>query len=251
MKPNGIAVLNADDFRVMAMREKSSGNRVMTFGVKNPADVTATQIETMRFGETRFLLNTPNGKAEVILRLVGRHNILNALAAAAVGLSFDLAPVKIAAALGTVQPPPMRGEVLHFAEGFEVINDAYNSNPDALLSMVRGLIENGEHARRKIVVAGEMLELGEEAAKFHHETGVKIGETGIDALFGVRGLARNLVQGAKEAGLNVTEFFHDSSEAAKFLTSEIQAGDLVLIKGSRGVQTEKIVERLVEKFKQV
>ena len=101
---------------------------------------------------------------------------------------------EIAEALKTVAPPPQRGEILRFAKGFTVVNDSYNSNPDALLSMVKTLIEGGNGAKRKIVVAGEMRELGLDSAEIHAETGEKIATLGIDALYGVEGFAKNLLR---------------------------------------------------------
>ncbi len=115
--------------------------------------------------------------------------------------------------------------------------------------MVDTLVDGGHSAKRKIVVAGEMLELGKDEAKIHSETGGKLAVSGIDILYGVRGLAKNLVEGASENGLQQTKFFVDSTEAGEFLVNEISEGDLVLIKGSRGVQTEKVIEMLLEKFK--
>jgi UDP-N-acetylmuramoyl-tripeptide--D-alanyl-D-alanine ligase len=247
MKPGGTAVLNADDPRVLAMKEKHQGPNT-TYGISQQADVTATEIHSKKFGQTDFKLHTPAGHATVSMKLAGRHNISNALAAAAVGLGFKISPENIARALSTVAPPPQRGEVLRFAAGFEVVNDSYNSNPDALMSMVDTLVENGGHAKRKIVVAGEMLELGIDAESIHRETGKKIAASGIDALFGVRGLASCLVEGAQEAGLHETKFFVDSDQAAEEIVNEMRAGDLVLVKGSRGVRTEKIVAKLTEKF---
>lgn len=248
MKPNGTAVLNADDFRVLEMRERTKGSRVLTYGIDSAADVTATNIQSSRFGEIHFVLNTPNGSADVQMQLVGKHNVSNALSAACVGLCFEMKAGEIADALSKVAPPPMRGEVLRFDAGFEVVNDSYNSNPDALLSMVDTIVENGAHARRKIVVAGEMLELGDEAEAIHFETGKKIAASGVDALYGVRGLAKHLIEGAKENGLPDVLFFTDSDEAANEIVNLVQTGDLILVKGSRGVRTEKIVERLKEKF---
>lgn len=248
MKPNGTAVLNADDFRVLAMRDLSKG-KTITYALENEADVTAKNIRFDRFGETRFELQTPKGSAEVLFPLNGRHNILNALAAAAVGLSFGMSAREIADALRTVAPPPQRGEILHFREGFTVLNDSYNSNPDALLLMAQTLVEGGaSSAKRKIMVAGEMRELGENAAQIHYETGRKIAALGVDALFGVEGFAQNLLEGAKDAGLNAVEFYENSTTASEKIVDEIRAGDLILIKGSRGVRTEKIVEKLLEKF---
>lgn len=251
LKPEGTAILNADDLRVAAMSAKSNAKKVLTYAVNNQADVTATNVTTAQFGETRFTLKMPNGTADVRLRLVGQHNVSNALAAAAVGFCFEMRPAEIAAALARSAPPPMRGEVLSFSQGFEVINDSYNSNPDALLSMIETLIVNGKHAQRRIVIAGEMLELGDKAAEIHFETGRKIAASaGVDLLFGVQGLAQNLIDGARENGLSNVHFFSDSDQAASAIVNAIETGDLVLVKGSRGVRTEKIVDRLLAKFSQ-
>ncbi len=247
MKPEGVAVLNADDFLVLAMRELHKG-RTITFGIERKADVTASKIEMRKFGKTDFVLSLPNGKADVTLQLSGLHNVLNALAAAAVGLGFGMSAREIADALQTIAPPAQRGEVLHFVEGFTVINDSYNSNPTALLGMVKTLVDNGKSAKRKIVVAGEMLELGETERKIHRETGKQLAISGIDFLIGVRGLAKELTESAKENGLSETMFFADSTESGKFLASVIKAGDLILVKGSRGVRTEKVIEKLLENF---
>jgi UDP-N-acetylmuramoyl-tripeptide--D-alanyl-D-alanine ligase len=248
MKAGGTAVLNADDFRVLAMRELSKGASI-TYGIETESDVTAKNIRFERFGETGFELHTPGDAAEVSFPLNGKHNILNALAASAVGHIFGMTAREIAAALQTVAPPPQRGEILRFQAGFTVINDSYNSNPDALLSMVQTLIDGGKSAKRRIVVAGEMRELGEDAERIHRETGRKIAALGgVDALFGVEGFARNLLEGARESGLSAVEFYEDSQAASERFIDEIQAGDLVLIKGSRGVRTEKVVEKLLENF---
>jgi len=245
MKADGTAILNADDFRVLNMRELHAG-KTTTFGIENAADVSAGEIKMERFGETRFVLNLRGEKADVQLPLSGRHNVLNALAASAVGFVFGMSAREIADGLESVKPPAQRGEVLHFAEGFTVINDSYNSNPAALLGMVETLVEGGNNAKRKIVVAGEMLELGENERKIHVETGEKLAESGIDFLIGVRGLAKDLIEGAK--GLSETRFFESSDETGEFLAGEIKAGDLILVKGSRGVRTEKVIEKLLEKF---
>ena len=246
MKPGGTAILNADDWRVLAMRELHAGDTI-TFGIENAADVSAGRIEMKRFGETKFVLNLQGDEADVRMPLSGKHNVLNALAASAVGFSFGMSARAIADALHTVASPPQRGEVLHFADGFTVINDSYNSNPAALLGMVETLIDGGKSAKRKIVVAGEMLELGAGEKAIHAETGAKLAASGVDFLIGVRGLAKDLIESA--SGLIETRFFDNSIEAGEFLANEIRAGDLVLIKGSRGVRTERVLEKLLEKYK--
>lgn len=248
MKAGGTAVLNADDFRVFAMRDMHEGAN-LTYGVEVQSDVMAKDIRFDRFGETRFTLKTPNGSAEVLFPLNGRHNILNALAAAAVGHLFGMSAEEIAASLRTAAPPPQRGEILRFQEGFTLVNDTYNSNPEALISMVKTVVEGGAaNAKRKIVIAGEMRELGENAARIHYETGRRIAEIGVDKLFGVEGFARNLIEGAKDAGLGDVAFYENSEIAGEKFLAEVQAGDLILVKGSRGVRTEKVVEKLLEKF---
>ena len=161
--------------------------------------------------------------------------------------AFEISPAAIAAALQTATPPKMRGEVIDFAEGFTVVDDSYNSNPRSLLSMVRTIAEAGK-TQRRIVIAGEMLELGPEAAALHREAGSEIARLGIDVLWGVRGLASELVAGAEAARIKQARLFARSEDAAAALIDEIRAGDLVLVKGSRGVATEKVIKALRERF---
>lgn len=248
MKVGGVAVLNADDERVAAMEPLSKG-RTMTYGIENAADVRAENIRFERFGETTFTLVFGDERAEVTFPLNGKHNILNALAAASVGRSFGMTAAEVAESLKTVEPPPQRGEVLHFADGFTVINDSYNSNPTALLSMVNTLFEGSNSDQRRIVVAGEMLELGPDAAELHRETGEAIAASGIDMLIGVRGFGQELVYGAISAGLAHSQFASDSDAAGEIVAGIASKGDVILIKGSRGVRTEKVIEKLLEKFK--
>ncbi len=247
LKPEGIAVLNADDDWVMGMRDKHRG-RAITFGIERASDVAARDIDVETLGLISFRLITPDGEAPATLPMSGRHNLMNALAAAAVGTSFGVSAQQIAEALATAKPPRMRGEVLDFAAGFRVVDDSYNSNPRSLINMVRTITEGGNSSRRRIVIAGEMLELGPDAAKLHHEAGQEIAEAGIDVLWGVRGLAAEVVGGAGAAGLKNTAFFENSEEAAKALLDEVKEGDLVLVKGSRGVATDKIVAALKQRF---
>jgi UDP-N-acetylmuramoyl-tripeptide--D-alanyl-D-alanine ligase len=247
LRPGGTAVLNADDKFVIAMRDKTKGP-VMTFGIQNPAAVTATEIDVSRFGLIRFRLRTPLGEAKVALPMTGKHNLMNALAASAVATVFMIEPEQIASALRTAKPPRMRGEVLRFSAGFTVVDDSYNSNPTSLSSMVETLAEATEGVQRRIVVAGEMLELGEHAPEMHREAGREMARLGIDVVWGVRGLARELVAGAIEAGLASARFFETSDKAASALANEIRAGDLVLVKGSRSVETDKVVAAVRERF---
>jgi UDP-N-acetylmuramoyl-tripeptide--D-alanyl-D-alanine ligase len=247
LKPEGTAVLNADDEWVIAMRDKHRG-RTITFGIENPADVTAVRIGTGHLGRIDFVLRTPRGEAVTRLPMSGRHNLMNALAAASVATCFDVEPATIADALSTAKPPRMRGEVLDFSAGFRVVDDSYNSNPRSLLNMVRTIMEARANVKRRIVVAGEMLELGPDERMLHRDAGREIGRAGVDVVWGVRDLASEIVEGAKESGVTQTRFFQTSDDAANALVDEIREGDLVLIKGSRGVATDKIVGVIRNKF---
>ena len=247
LKPEGTAILNADDALVMKMRDKHSG-RTLTFGIDNVADVSAVEIDTRALGRIQFRLRTPLGEAQASLQMSGRHNLSNALAASAVGTAFSIPPEEIAAALKTAQPPKMRGEVFDFAAGFTVIDDSYNSNPRSLLNMVRTMVEGGRGRKRLVVIAGEMLELGPDEVSLHREVGTEIARSGINVLWGVRGLGREIVAGANEAGLEATRFFDSSDEVVDELIKEVREGDLILVKGSRGVATDKVVKALRERF---
>jgi UDP-N-acetylmuramoyl-tripeptide--D-alanyl-D-alanine ligase len=246
MKVGGTAILNADDPRVAEMRSLAKG-RTMTFGIENAADVRAENVRFARFGETRFTLSIGGESSEVKFPLDGKHNISNALAAAAVGFGFGITVDAIAESLASVETPPQRGEVLHFKDGFTVINDSYNSNPDALMSMIHTLVA-GAGEKRKIVVAGEMLELGPNTGNIHRATGEKIARSGIDMLIGVCGSASKMVEGAKAGGLSMAEFVADSDAAGDLVVQIVKADDVVLVKGSRGIKTEMVVEKLLEKF---
>ncbi len=247
LKPGGVAVLNADDKLVMEMKSKTDGP-VLTFGIQNQADVTASEIDTSQFGSIRFRLNTPLGEAVANLPMTGAHNLMNSLAASAVATALKLKPELIADALRSVKPPKMRGEVLNFAAGFTVVDDSYNSNPRSLLSMVHTLAEARDKVQRRVVVAGEMLELGPQSPQMHREAGHEIARLGIDVLWGVRGLANEIVAGARDEGLAATRFFESSDEAAAAVISEVREGDLILVKGSRSVETDKVVAALKQKF---
>ena len=251
IKPGGTAVLNADDELVAAMRAKHKGGPVLMFGMERPADVVASEVEAGGLGLSRFLLRTPLGEARAELPMPGRHNVMNALAAAAVATHFGVGAEEIAESLKTAAPSEMRGEVLRFAAGFVVIDDSYNSNPRSLVHMAEAVARSGgAGTKRRLIVAGEMLELGADAARMHREAGRQIGSFGVEVLWGVRGLARELIEGAREAGMKdkAVRFFESSEEAAAALADEVKAGDLVLVKGSRGVHTEKVVERLRERY---
>lgn len=247
LKPGGTAVLNADDELVMQMKAKTDGP-VLTFGIQNEADVMARDVDMSRFGSIQFRLQTPEGEAAAKLPMTGGHNLMNALAASAVATVLKIKPELIADALSSARPPKMRGEVTEFAAGFTVVDDSYNSNPRSLISMVRTVAEAREKVKRRLIIAGEMMELGPEAPAMHREVGTEIAQLGIDVLWGVRGLGAEIVAGAQETGLQLARFFASSDEAAAAIIDEVREGDLVLVKGSRSVETDKVVKAIKQVF---
>jgi len=249
VETQSIAVLNADDPRVAAFAHVARG-RVITFGASPSADFRAAAIEDRGELGTAFNFIFPGGSARLKLALVGRHNVENALAALAAASAWGIGAEEAAEVFPQMRPAGMRGQVLRFAEGFTVINDSYNSNPVALDAMV-ALLAGRTEARRRILLAGEMLELGPNSAELHHEAGLRAGMTGqIDWIIGVQGDASQLVRGAIEAGQpdSRAEFFARSDEAAKAVADMIAPGDLLLVKGSRGVKMERIVKELEARY---
>jgi UDP-N-acetylmuramoyl-tripeptide--D-alanyl-D-alanine ligase len=239
----GMAVLNADDEFVSQFGRDFHG-KVITFGLEKPADVRAENVEVKGEGGTAFDIVGQGFRERAHLPLVGKHNVLNACAAVAVAVEQGILPSRAIASLATISPSDKRGEVLHL-NGATVINDCYNSNPKALKSMVEALISI--EAKRRIVVAGEMLELGPSAAELHHDCGRFMAERGIQRVLGVRGNAKSIVDGARE-GRAEAEFVATPEEAGAWLARELKQGDAVLVKASRGVRLEKALEILKSKF---
>jgi UDP-N-acetylmuramoyl-tripeptide--D-alanyl-D-alanine ligase len=246
IRPGGWAVLNADDERVIRMRELRDDIKIRTFGIERNADVTSRDVQSEGVGGQAVTLVTPSGEARVGLPLIGMHNVYNALAAAAVADLCGVPLDQIAATLGEVSTSKMRGEVIRFQEGFTLIDDSYNSNPAALLAQFFAL----SGSNRRIVVAGEMLELGPRGPWFHHNAGQVMANDNVDLLIGVRGLARHIVEGARQVGLpeHRAIFVEQPEDAAETLAGFLRAGDLVLVKGSRGVGMERLVGKLKQIF---
>jgi UDP-N-acetylmuramoyl-tripeptide--D-alanyl-D-alanine ligase len=234
---NGTAVLNADDEYVSRFGRDFKG-RVATYGMRPTADVRAENVRTRGAKGSEFDVVMASGREPARLPLVGEHNILNALAAVAVGVARGLKPSDAVAALATLTPPDKRGQVLQLGN-ITVINDCYNSNPKALHAMVDALA--AMKAGRRIVVAGEMLELGPAGEEMHRVAGQHIAGNKIDVLLGVRGLAQAIVDGARGAG-GQAEFVATPEEAGEWLAREARDGDVVLLKASRGVKLEKALE---------
>ena len=263
--PAATAVLNADDERVARFEEVARGP-VIWFGTeaqtRSVASGTATQIRANQNGRpnqfraenieergiegSAFDFVSPAGRTRLALPLIGRHNVMNAVAALAAASVWGIAADDAKKVFPTLLPADKRGEVVRFAEGFTVINDTYNSSPTALQALAE-LLASTPGYRRKILAAGEMRELGASSPQLHRECGAAIaGLEKIDWVVGVTGDANELVRAALGAGHenNRARYFEDSAEAGKFFAGFIQPGDLLLLKGSRGVKMEKILEAI-------
>lgn len=237
LPPNGTAVLNADDEYVSQFGRDFPG-RVITYGTSPTAEVRAENIVSRGAEGSEFDIVSSCGREHATLPLVGEHNILNALAATSVACSRGMTFSDAVAALSTLKPADKRGQVLQF-DNITVINDCYNSNPKALKAMIDAML--AMKARRRIVVAGEMLELGPLGEQMHREAGEHAATKNIDLVVGVRGLAKAMVEGAVEAGAKA-QFMATPEEAGEWLARETRAGDVVLLKASRGVKLEKALE---------
>ncbi|MGO9721747.1 MAG: UDP-N-acetylmuramoyl-tripeptide--D-alanyl-D-alanine ligase, partial [Methylocella sp.] len=238
----GTAFLNADDEYVSQFGRDFKG-KVILYGMKPTADIRAENIEPLGAEGTRFDLlcggMTCDGvRQPVHSPLLGQHNVYNVLAAAAVAIGHGITPSEIAAALPTLSAADKRGEVVQLGN-ISVLYDCYNSSPRALMAAVDTLA--AMPATRRIVVAGEMLELGSTAEQLHRDCGHYMATKRVDFLLGVRGLAKLMVEAAIAAGMKA-EFAATPEEAGEWLAREARDGDVVLLKASRGVKLEKAME---------
>ena len=234
---NGTAVLNADDEYVSQFGRDFKG-KVITYGMQATADVRAENVHAHGAEGSQFDVVTPCGRAQAQLPLIGVHNILNALAAVSVACAREMKLPDAVASLASLRPADKRGQVLQLGN-ITVINDCYNCNPKALQAMVDALASMP--AKRRIVVAGAMLELGPMSEELHRQSGEHIAGRGINVLLGVRGPAKALVEAAQRKGMRA-EFVETPEEAGEWLVRETRDGDVVLLKASRGVKLEKALE---------
>ncbi len=237
-------VANADDDRVTA-RVASFRGRTVTFGIEREASVRASGVVDRGIDGIGARVTTPRGTVDIATPLVGRGNLANVLAAMAVAMDFDVPLDAMAARAATLQPARHRGEVVRLKSGVTVLDDSYNASPAATLRALDVL--GRANAARRIAVLGEMLELGEHAVTRHQDVGRAAAKVNVDVLFTVGGdAALALGAAAVAAGLprGRVRHFATSDEAAEAAAALVTRGDLVLVKGSRGVKTDRVVERL-------
>jgi UDP-N-acetylmuramoyl-tripeptide--D-alanyl-D-alanine ligase len=240
-----LLICNADDPRVMAHAARFKG-RVVSFGTSDTADVRAERIEDLGIDGVRAELRTATDNAAVHVPLLGRGNLLNVLAAAAVATELGVPLEEITSRAARLRPAPHRGEVLRLGSGVTVIDDSYNSSPSALLKALAVVAEE-RRATRKAAVLGEMLELGDHARRLHDECGRAAADAGLQRLVAVGGdAAKTLAAAAVAAGMSADSvtWAATSDAAADLITSWLAPGDLVLVKGSRGIKTDVVVDRI-------
>jgi UDP-N-acetylmuramoyl-tripeptide--D-alanyl-D-alanine ligase len=239
---DGTIVLNADDPRVVAISEGFEGRRLF-YGIDHDADYRAEEIEDRGLLGTRFRLNGENESLEVNLPMPGRHNLENMLAAVATARAIGISWSGIQQAVEGVKPAAHRGEVVEW-RGALLYDDTYNSNPYALARALE-LLVRVECDGRRIAVIGDMLELGRNERKFHFDAG-NLAPAEVDVIIGVGERSRAVIEGATAAGFPREHLYHlaDAARAAEFLEGFVEEGDVVLLKGSRGVGLDRVIEKL-------
>ena len=243
------AVLNFDDDRVRQFAVEFDGN-VLTFGFKQGAQFRCREIETRgdvsgQIVHTEFGVESRVYTGKFSIPMPGRHNVENALAAIATAAIFEIPQPKVRDALAGFKPPSQRAGILSLAGGIVLINDSYNSNPRAMAVMLDTL-RDWPSAGRRIVVAGEMLELGPDSPELHREVGKRCAAAGVEWLIAVEGDARFILEGARTAGFSPERmrYFETARQATDFCRDLLQPGDVVLVKGSRAVHLEELVKTL-------
>jgi UDP-N-acetylmuramoyl-tripeptide--D-alanyl-D-alanine ligase len=242
---DGWVVLNADDPRVLAMRAVARA-RVLTVGTRGAADVgCAGAIEETPSG-VRMTLKINGARRDVLLRLPGRHNVTNALAAVGVGLAVGLGLQQIVG--GLEQAQPIKGRCVWRRAGpVAILDDTYNANPASLAAALETFNARAGAARR-IVLLGDMLELGDIAERAHREAGGAVAASGAAEFIGLGQHARGAVEAAREAGL--LESYHTTTfeDTVALLLKRVAPGDALLVKGSRGMRMERLVDALIARF---
>ena len=237
-------VANAGDPRVMARAQDFPGS-VVTFGVEMSADVTATQVKSLGLDGMEAMLQTPVGLASVRTPMLGHGHLANIVAAVAVALQFNVPLEVVVARVAEYVTQPRRGQVIRLGD-VTVVDDTYNSSPTALETALEA-VGRTRGCVRRVAVLGEMLELGAQSVALHEACGRAAVAAGFDVVIAVGGSpALALAEGARVAGLpeDVVMTFATSGEAAEYVTNSVQVGDVVLVKGSRGIEMDQIVDRL-------
>jgi UDP-N-acetylmuramoyl-tripeptide--D-alanyl-D-alanine ligase len=242
----GTAVANWDDPHVRAQSDRAAG-RVTSFGVNPDADVRAENTRFEEDGAYHFTLLTPKGEAQVRIKALGDTTVINALAAAAVGVACDLSVETIAAGLGNYAGIAGRMGRHTLAGGVSLIDDTYNANPQSMSAAISSLAFLATKGRG-IAILGGMGELGANAPQAHRDAGKQVFEAGAALLVTVGDAAQGIAQGAGEAGMAAAQIHRCDTheEAARAVQPTLASGDWILVKGSRAARMERVVEELLK-----
>lgn len=244
-----VLVANVDDARITSRIGAFPGRRV-TFGTSGDADVRASGVDFRGLDGVRARVRTPSGDFDLSTPLLGSGNLYNVLAATAVAVTFGVDPGEIASRARTLRPAYHRGELLRLPGGVTLIDDSYNSSPSALKTSLE-VVRAASGSARKIAVLGEMLELGDHATDLHRACGRAAQAAGVDVLIVAGGKpARAMADEARAAGMDARSVVvaDDKVAAGEALRQVVRPGDLVLVKGSRGIGLDKVVDMLKAEF---
>lgn len=246
LAPGGVAVLNADDLRVVAMRSLAPG-KVVTFGTVRDATLRARNVSNDRLGRVSADLTLGEETHHATLNLFGEHHLTNALAAAAAAVELGLPLADVAARLTGAQAlSPHRMAVTERPDGVTIIDDSYNANPDSMRAALKALAVMAGRDRRSIAVLGEMLELGKDSRAAHEALGLLVVRLNIKLLVVVGDGASGLADGAIQEGSWGEEVREvpDVAAAAELLAAELREGDVVLVKASNGAGLWRLGDEL-------
>lgn len=243
---DGIAIINKDDPYFLKMLKIVKGKKVYTFGIENESDIMASNIRRVSNKGVRFVLEVQNGKSrEIYFSLLGRHDIYNALAASAVAFAMGIELDLIESGLSSFKPLDLHLQLSDFYEGIKILNDSYNANPLSVKSALETLAEVAQN-NRKIAILGDMLELGEKADFYHREIGKEVVKLSIDILITIGQGGKIIAQSCKEKGMAEERVFsfekNEKINLVEKLLDLTRPGDFVLLKGSREMKIEEILE---------
>ncbi len=246
VKENGVLFVNLDDPLIVELAEKTEKHKV-TFGESPEADVFLTGIISQDVEGSRFRVRFENKETELFLPVLGKHQIKNALAAAAVAWKVGVPLEEIKEGLATHRPVKQRMEVKKLRKDIFILDDSYNANPSSVSAALETVAEIGKKGRF-FAVLGAMLELGPESPRYHRLIGEKVARLGYRGLLSLGELGREIIKGARGAGMPVEYLYlgQNHADVATRLLEWLQPGDWVLVKGSRGFRMELVIEKLIE-----
>jgi UDP-N-acetylmuramoyl-tripeptide--D-alanyl-D-alanine ligase len=243
MGGRGTGVFNADDDHCRGIAERFAGFR-FTFGMQHDADLSASKVKVEGPASTSLTVHHGPSSWPVRISLAGVHHAYNLLAALSAGFMLGCDLEWMTERARVLAPLAGRGATLQLGGGIEVVDDTYNSNPAALERAIATLGASAASGSRRVLITGDMLELGDEAVRAHRDAGRQAAEAGIDVVLAVGPLSAETAEGAREAGVKTVLHCADSEAAGAAAASLVEPGDTVLVKGSRGMQMERVVQQL-------